>query len=245
MSAQQGTLYGVGVGPGDPQLITLKALELLQRAPVIAYPAPEQGESLTRQIVAPHLQARSDDFIEIALRMPIQSERFPAQEAYDQAEVLLSEQLRNGRDVVVLCEGDPFLYGSFMYLFARMVAAFRVEVVAGVSSINACAAALGRPLSARDDRVSILPASLPEESLMETLLASETCVLIKVGRHLAKLRAMLSKAQLLESASYVEYATMSKQRLLPLKDFVGESAPYFSMILVHRSGDARALRKSD
>ncbi|MCY4032226.1 MAG: precorrin-2 C(20)-methyltransferase [Hyphomicrobiales bacterium] len=236
-----GTLYGIGVGPGDPQLITLKALGLLQQAPVIAYPAPEHGESLTRRIVAPHLDARGDAFEEIALRMPIEIARFPAQEAYDQAEALLGKRLREGKDVVVLCEGDPFLYGSFMYLFARMVREFRVEVVAGVSSINACAAALGKPLCARDDRVSVLPAGLPEARLLESLHTSETCVLIKVGRHLGKLREMLRGAGLVENASYVEYATMNKQRVLPLGKFEGDAAPYFSMILVHRDGDARGL----
>ena len=239
----EGTLYGIGVGPGDPQLITLKALVLLQQAPVIAYPAPEHGESLTRQIVTPHLDVRDDRFEEIALRMPIEISRFPAQEAYDHAEMLLSKRLREGKNVVVLCEGDPFLYGSFMYLFVRMIREFRVEVIAGVSSINACAAALGKPLCARDDRVSVLPASLPEARLLESLRISETCVLIKVGRHLGKLREMLRGAGLLENASYVEYATMDKQRTLSLEKFEGDAAPYFSMILVHRDGDARGLRE--
>ena len=235
------TLYGLGVGPGDPQLITLKALEILRRVPVVAWPAPETGASLTREIVAPHLGARDEPFEEVALRMPIETGRFPAQEAYDRAERLLGAHLRAGRDVAVLCEGDPFLYGSFMYLFARMVRAFRVEVVAGVSSIHACAAALGRPLGARDDRVCILPATLPEARLMEAVLAAETCVLIKVGRHLARVRAMLRRAGLLECARYIEYATMSRQRLLPLERFDGDAAPYFSMILVHRGGEARTF----
>ena len=237
----EGTLYGIGVGPGDPQLITLKALGLLQQTPVIAYPAPERGESLTRRIVAPHLDARNDTFEEIALRMPIENSCFPTHEAYDHAETLLSDRLRKGKNIAVLCEGDPFLYGSFMYLFARMVQKFRVEVVAGVSSINACAAVLGKPLCARNDRVSVLPAGLPEVRLLESLRASETCVLIKVGRHLGKLREILRGAKLLESASYVEYATMSKQRFLPLEKFEGDVAPYFSMILVYRNGEARSL----
>lgn len=238
-----GTLYGIGVGPGDPQLITLKALELLQRLPVVAYPAPEKGDSLTREIVAPHLAARKEKFREIPLRMPIEGGQFPAKEAYDQAEIVLSEHLRAGRDIVVLCEGDPFLYGSFMYLFARFEKSFRVEVISGVSSINAAAAALGSPLGARDDRVCVLPASLPEANLLETILAAETCAFVKVGRHIAKLRDMLRNANLLDCASYVEYATMRRQRLFPLESFKGDVAPYFSMILVHRGGEARYLRK--
>ena len=241
----KGTLYGVGVGPGDPQLITLKALRLLQRTPVIAYPAPERGESLTRQIVTSHLDTRGDTFEEIILRMPIEVSRFPAQEAYDYAEQILSDRLREGKDIAVLCEGDPFLYGSFMYLFVRMVQKFRVEVIAGVSSINACAAALGKPLCARDDRMSVLPAGLSELRLLESLQASETCVLIKVGRHLGRLRKMLRSLGLLESASYVEYATMGRQQILPLEKFEGDIAPYFSMVLVHRDGDARGLWREE
>ena len=240
-AVKTGTLYGIGVGPGDPQLLTLKALELLQRAAVIAYPAPETGASLTREIVAPHLSARSDAYEEIALRMPIRGGRFPAEEAYDRAETLLAGHLRAGRDVVVLCEGDPFLYGSFMYLFARMVKAFPVEVVAGVSSIHAAGAALGRPLGAQNDRVGILPATLPEARLMEGILAVETSVLVKVGQHIARMRAMLQRAGLLDCAHYMEYATMNRQRFLPLKDFAGDSAPYFSMILVYRGGAARGF----
>lgn len=242
-SDEWGTLYGIGVGPGDPKLVTLKALELLQRAPVVAYPAPRQGESLTRKIVAPHLAARIEKFQEISFPIPVQSERCSAWKAYDQTEMLLGKHLRAGRDVVVLCEGDPFFYGSFIYLFVRMVELFRIEVIAGVSSINACAATLGRPLGVQNDRVCIAPASLPETDLLETILATETCVLIKVGPHINKLRNMLRKANLLYCSSYVEFATMSTQRIFPLESFEGDKAPYFSQILVHRRGHARFLRK--
>ncbi len=108
-----GTLYGLGIGPGDPELITLKALRLLKAAPVLAYPAPERGESLARRIVDPHLDGEKT---EVAIRMPLVAARFPARQVYDRAAEELGGHLAAGRDVAVLCEGDPFFYGSFMYL---------------------------------------------------------------------------------------------------------------------------------
>ena len=137
-----GTLYGLGIGPGDPELITLKALRLLRAAPVVAYPAPEAGDSLARAIVAPHLTGGQ---AELAIRMPLVPGKFPATEVYEAAEVELGTHLEAGRDVAALCEGDPFFYGSFMYLFSRLAARFPVQVVPGVSSLTACAAALGAP----------------------------------------------------------------------------------------------------
>ena len=128
-----GTLYGLGIGPGDPELITLKALKRLQAVPVIAYPAPQEGDSLARAIVAPHLDGAQR---EIAIRMPMVAARFPAQEVYDRAAEAIGGELEAGRDVAVLCEGDPFFYGSFMYLFGRMAERYPVEVIPGVSSLT-------------------------------------------------------------------------------------------------------------
>jgi len=159
-----GTLYGLGIGPGDPELITLKALRVLQSAAVLAYPAPEEGESLARRIAAPHLDGRQE---EIAIRMPIHDASFPKDDIYAAAAERLGGHLEAGRDVAVLCEGDPFFYGSFMYLFGRMAERHPVEVVPGVSSLTACAAVLGAPLAARNDVLTVLPAPLPAEALRQ------------------------------------------------------------------------------
>jgi precorrin-2/cobalt-factor-2 C20-methyltransferase len=232
-----GCLYGLGIGPGDPELITLKALRLLQAAPVLAYPAPDRGPSLARQIVAGHLPGGQ---IEIAIRMPMLVNRFPAQEVYDWAEGELGRHLRAGRDVAVLCEGDPFFYGSFMYLFGRLAERFPVEVVPGVSSLTACAASLGAPLAARNDVLVVLPAPLPEAELAERLATVEAAAIIKVGRHFEKVRRVLTELGLAEQARYVERATMENQKILPLDAVEGDEVPYFSMILVHRRGEAWA-----
>jgi precorrin-2/cobalt-factor-2 C20-methyltransferase len=130
-----GTVYGIGVGPGDPELITVKALRLLRAADVIAYPAPEQGDSFARAIAAPHLPAGR---IEIAIRMPIGDGQFPKHEIYDRAADEIAAHALAGRTVAVLCEGDPFFYGSFMYLHERLVERCPVKIVPGVSSLMAC-----------------------------------------------------------------------------------------------------------
>ncbi len=230
-----GTLYGVGVGPGDPELITLKAHRILQTVPVIAWPAPLEGDSMARRIAAPHLP---DGRIEVPIRMPLSPDRFPVEDVYDAAGRLLGEHLADGRDVAVLCEGDPFVYGSFMYLFARMAERFDVRVVPGISSLTAGAAALGAPLAARNDVLSVIPAPLPEEVLEQRLAAADAAVVIKVGRHLGKLRRVLERLDLADRARYVEYATMPEQIVRPFAEIAGETAPYFSLVLVHRRGDA-------
>jgi precorrin-2/cobalt-factor-2 C20-methyltransferase len=230
-----GTLYGLGVGPGDPELITLKALRLLRSAPVIAYPAPEHGDSLARAIVAEHLPGGQT---EIAIRMPMLVERFPAQEIYDRAAVEIGGHLEAGRDVAVLCEGDPFFYGSFMYLFGRMAERFPVQVVPGVSSLTACAAISGAALAARNDVLTVIPAPLPPERLRDLLANTDAAAIMKLGRHFTKVRDVLNELGFSAHARYVERATMSNQRLLPLDAVDPDSVPYFSMVLVHRRGEA-------
>jgi precorrin-2/cobalt-factor-2 C20-methyltransferase len=230
-----GTLYGLGVGPGDPELITLKALRLLRAAPVIAYPAPEHGDSLARAIVAGHLPGGQT---EIAIRMPMVVERFPAQEIYDRAAVEIGAHLEADRDVAVLCEGDPFFYGSFMYLFGRMAERFPVQVVPGVSSLTACAAASGAALASRNDVLTVVPAPLPPERLRELLLNTDAAAIMKLGRHFAKVRDVLTELGLAKQARYVERATMPNQRLLPLDEVDPDSVLYFSMVLVHKRGEA-------
>ncbi|MDJ0946725.1 MAG: precorrin-2 C(20)-methyltransferase [Kiloniellales bacterium] len=230
-----GRLYGLGIGPGDPELITLKALRVLQAAAVVAYPAPEVGESLARRIAAPHLDGRQE---EIAIRMPIHDASFPKDDIYDGAAETLGRHLEAGRDVAVLCEGDPFFYGSFMYLFGRMAERYPLEVVPGVSSLTACAAALGAPLAARNDVLTVVPAPLDEAALRARLEQAEAAAIIKVGRHLPKVRRVLDALGLLERARYIEHATMASQRVLPLAFLPDDAAPYFSMILVHRRREA-------
>ena len=179
-----GTLYGIGVGPGDPELLTLKAHRILRNAKVVAYPAPDSGESFARSIVAEYLSA---DQKEIPIVIPMRVERFPAQTIYDDAAKEISAYLDSGEDVVVLCEGDPFFYGSFMYLFERLTAEYSVEVVPGISSLMASAAALQRPLAARNDVLTILPGPLDDAQILAGFERSDAIAIIKVGRHFQRL----------------------------------------------------------
>ena len=230
-----GTIFGVGVGPGDPELITLKGARLLGACPVIAYPAPLEGDSMARAIAASHIPAGRT---EIAIRMPIEASRFPAQDVYAQAATEIAGHSRAGRDVAVLCEGDPFFYGSFMYLFARLADAHRVEVVPGVSSLTACAAVLAAPLAARNDVFSVIPAPLSEAELAKRLGATDSAAIIKLGRHFSKVRDVLGQLGLSDQARYVERATLPAQRISALDDVDAARVPYFSMILMHRRRDA-------
>lgn len=232
-----GTAIGIGVGPGDPELITLKGARLLGAAKVVAYPAPETGDSLARRIAAPHLPGNA---VEIPIRMPISTNRFPVEGVYDRAAEEIGAHLSEGRDVAILCEGDPFFYGSFMYLFARLAEDWPVEVVPGVSSLTACAAVSRKALAALNDVLTVLPATLPDEILRERLVATDAAAIIKLGRHMPRIRALLDDLDLTDRAEYVAHATMAQQDHGPLEDHDETTAPYFSMILVHRRGEAWA-----
>lgn len=228
-----GKLYGVGLGPGDPELITLKAARLIAAADVVAYPSLEGGDSFARAIAADLIPPGTQ---EIAISIPMTVAREPAQAAYDLGAEDLAVQLEMGKTVVVLCEGDPFFYGSFMYLFSRLADRFSCEVVPGVTSVTACAAAAGKPLAARNERVTILPGPLPEAELSDRIAGAESVAIMKVGRHLPKIRAVFEKLGLLDQAIYVERASLPQQRLCPLRD-APEKAPYFSMILMTKGAD--------
>lgn len=228
-----GTLYGVGLGPGAADLITLRAARLIEGAQVIAYPALAGGESFARSIAAGLIPAGAR---EIVIDLPMSTERAPAQAAYDRGAAEIADVLASGEDVVALCEGDPLFYGSFMYLLARLRDRFRVEIVPGVTSVTACAAAAGMPLAARNEVVTVLPGPLPDDALRARLDAAETLVIMKVGRHLGRVRALLTAEGLLDRSVYVERATLGAERVMPLAEAPGE-APYFSMILIAKGAD--------
>jgi precorrin-2/cobalt-factor-2 C20-methyltransferase len=226
-----GTLYGVGIGPGDPELITLKALRILKSVPVLAWPAPEEGPSLAREIVAGHLPGTQR---EIPIRMPLLPARFPADDVYDKAALEIGAALDAGEDVAVICEGDPFFYGSFMYLYGRLVGDYPVEVVPGVSSLTACAAALGTPLSAKNDVLTVIPGPLDTDTMRQRLTDADAVAIIKVGRHFERIRDLIEDLGLTANALYIERATMDEQRILAIGEVGDGNAPYFSMILVHK-----------
>ncbi len=228
-----GTLYGIGLGPGDPELMTLKAARLIRAAGAIAYLAPVGGDSFARAIAA---GVFPDGAEEIRIEIPMTVARHPAQGVYDDAAARIARRLEAGRDVAVLCEGDPFFYGSYMYLHARLADRFRCEVVPGVSSLGACAAALGRPLTARNDVLAVIPGPLPDDEMRRRIEDAQAVAIMKVGRHFARIRALLDDMGLSARAGYVERASLPVQRAVPLTE-APDSAPYFSMILIYKGND--------
>ena len=230
-----GWVCGVGVGPGDPELLTLKGLRIIREADVLAFPAPLEGLSFARSIVASYLD---DSRIELPIRMPMQAARFPAGAVYDRALGEIGAHLEAGRGVAVLCQGDPFLYGSFLYLFGRLSADWPVEVVPGVSSLTACAAAAGRALAARSDVLSVLPAPLGDAELEARLSACDAAVLVKVGRHFGRVRSLLMRLGLADRARLVVRAGLPDERVAPLASVDPADVPYFSTILLHKRGRA-------
>lgn len=228
----KGTLYGVGTGPGDPQLVTRIAWSLIESAKVIAYPAPDDGVSFARSIVA---DAISADAIEIPMVVPMRSGRMPAQSIYDQGAEAIKTHLDAGRDVIVLCEGDPLFYGSFMYLLARL-RDYDIEIIPGITSMTACAAAEAHPLVARNDILTVLPAPLDDATLEAGIKSAEAVVIIKVGRHLPRIRSLFDRLGYGETARYVSHASLPYQNCHKLSD-APDDAPYFSMIILYKGDD--------
>lgn len=228
-----GKLYGVGLGPGDPELMTLRAHRLISTAEVVAYPTLAGAASFARSIAAAVIPAGAR---EIVMDVPMTVERYPAQAAYDAGAAEIADTLEAGRDVVCLCEGDPFFYGSFMYVFARLAARFDVEVVPGVTSVTTCAARAGMPLAARNERLTVLPGPLPEDELRARIDGAESVAIMKVGRHLEKIRGVIGALGLTDQAVYVERASLPDEVVCPLAD-APQTAPYFSMILLTKGAD--------
>jgi len=231
MPAECGRLYGLGVGPGDPELLTLKALRLLRTVPVVAYPAPEHGDSFARSIVAAWIEGHQR---EIAIRFPMRPGPPPVG-IYETAAAALAAELESGRDVALLCQGDPLFYGSFINLLTRLAGRYRIEIVPGVSSLTAVAAAAAFPLVSQDETLAVIPAMLEEDQIAARLAECDTAAIVKLGRHVAKVRRVLDRLGLLDSAVYVEHATLPTQCTVPLAAIESDEAPYFSMVLIARS----------
>ena len=223
-------LYGVSVGPGAPDLLTLRAARIISACPVIAYPCAEGLTPFAKSIAAAHLRT---DQIEIPLVMPMTADRFPAAEVYTVAAQAIEMHLSEGRDVAVLCEGDSLLYGSFMYLLDRL-RHVPVTVVPGVSSIFAVSAAAAYPLVSRNETLSLVSGALGDKSLKSKINSADTVAIFKVGRHFDRLKTLLASMQLLSHSVYVERASLDNELVLPLAQAKG-NAPYFSMILVRKT----------
>ena len=237
MSASAGKLIGIGVGPGDPELITLKAMRAFGEADVIVFFAKAGNESHSRAVAARHLRT---GVIELPLLYPVTTElpkcssgyRDAIRDFYDSAATKIAAHLDTGSTVAVLCEGDPLFYGSYMHLHTRLAPRFPTEVIAGVTGMSGCWSAMGMPIAQGDDVFTVLPATLPEDELARRLADADAAVVMKVGRHLPKLRRALKCSGRLERAIYVERGTMADAKAIPLAAKTDDEAAYFAVVLV-------------
>jgi precorrin-2/cobalt-factor-2 C20-methyltransferase len=232
-----GKLIGVGVGPGDPELITLKAIRALAEADIVAHFAKAGNVSHARTIAAQHLRRET---VEMPLLYPLTTElpkcstgyRDALRDFYDEAAAAIAVHLDAGRVVAVICEGDPLFYGSYMHLHTRLAPRFAVEIVAGVTGMSGCWSAAGTPIAQGDDIFTVLPATLPEDELVRRFSQTNAAAVMKVGRHLPKVRRALATSGRLARAVYVERGTMADAKLVPLAAKPDDDAPYFAIVLV-------------
>lgn len=239
-----GRLYGIGVGPGDPELLTLKAARVLASADVVAYHAGTHGRSIARTIVDGLLP---DGVHEEELRYPVTTGETEhsggyygaLEDFYAECTARLGAHLEAGKSVVVLAEGDPLFYGSFMYLHDRLAHRFVTEIVPGVTSLSGATAAAALPIARHEDVLTVLPATLPLPELARRLQGTDAAVIMKLGRNFATAREALRQAGSLERAVYVERATGAAQRVFAVTDVREDEVPYMSVILV-AGADRRA-----
>jgi precorrin-2 C20-methyltransferase/precorrin-3B C17-methyltransferase len=232
-----GRLYGVGLGPGDPELVTLKAARLIRDADVVAYHAGRHGSSIARGIAADLIpvgvvEEQLDDPLTTGIAEHQRGYAGAMADFYEESAARLAVHLEAGRDVVLLAEGDPLFYGSYMYMHDRLSGRFETEVVPGVTSVAAASAAVSSPLVRQTDVLTILPGTLPEPELARRLADTQGAVIMKLGRTFPAVRRALEAAGRLGDASYVERASTGRQVVLPVAEVDPTTVPYFSIIVV-------------
>lgn len=227
--ATTGILIGVGVGPGDPELLTLKAVRLLGAAPVVAFIHAPGRESMARAIAMEHLNPSA---LHIAMEIPMDMDVSVAAKAYDAQMKDITEHLDRGDDVIFLCEGDPLFYGSFLSVLDRLGGQYQTQVVPGITSVAASAAAIPAGLARRAGVFSVIPATLDEDDLALWLAGTGSAAIIKAGPHLGKVKRVLTRLGLEARAFFCERVGFEDQRVVPLSDIEDAQAGYFSLILI-------------
>ncbi|WDF74475.1 precorrin-2 C(20)-methyltransferase [Novosphingobium sp. KACC 22771] len=235
-----GTIHGVGLGPGAPDLLSVRADRLVRGTRHIAYFRKAGRPGQARRIAEGMLR---EDAVEIAMEYPVTTEIALTDPAYNQClSAFYAQSTRRlidlshaGHDIVVLCEGDPFFYGSFMHLHSRLTGVVPVAVVPGITGMAGAWHATAMPITWGDDVLTVAMATLPEAELTRRIRDTDALVVMKIGRNMAKLRRAVAAAGREDAAWLVEYAAMPGQRVTPLAQ-AGEVTPYFSILLIHGQG---------
>jgi precorrin-2 C20-methyltransferase / precorrin-3B C17-methyltransferase len=233
-----GRFYGIGLGPGDPELITRKAARVIGESDVIAYHAGVNKQSYARTIAADLIPA---DAVEEELRYPLTTGTTDhpggyagaLAEFYEQSAARLARHLEAGRTVALLAEGDPLFYGSFMYMHDRLSTRFATEIIPGIPAFTAATAAVASPLVRQTDVLTVLPGTLPEAELARRLADTDGAIIMKLGRTFPAVRRALAAAGRLDHAMYVERASHPQQRWMPVADVDEAGVPYLSLIVVN------------
>ena len=230
-----GRFIGVGVGPGDPELLTLKALRLIASAPIVSYLANADGESQAKNIASEAFDLVTLKQAHIAIPMPMSTDRQQANLAYDSGAKAIGNELLKGQDVVFLCEGDPLFFGSFSYLLERLAGEFDCQIVPGISSIHAASAALKHPLSLLQESFCVVSGRHADAQIHQALLAHDTVVIMKAGQARPRILALLAQTERLEQAQYLEYIGRENEYICTDVEQLSPSAgPYFSLFVVTR-----------
>ncbi|PKV81674.1 precorrin-3B C(17)-methyltransferase [Nocardia fluminea] len=232
-----GKLWGIGLGPGDPELVTVKAARLIAEADVVAFHSAKHGRSISRAIAEPYLRAGQ---LEEHLVYPVTVEttdhpggyQGAIDEFYEQAAARLATHLAAGRTVALLAAGDPLFYSSYMHMHRRLADRFDAEIVPGITSVSAASAALGTPLVEGEQVLTVLPGTMPVEELTERLRETDAAAIMKLGRTFPGVRRALADSGRLHDAYYVERASSTRQRVLAAADVDESEVPYFSITLV-------------
>lgn len=237
MTPTTGCLYGLGLGPGDPELLTLKAARLLDSVPVVAYFAKRGSPSNARAIIADRLQR---PVMELPLLYPVTTEIPYMDSAYraaldafhDEAAADIATHLNAGRDVAVASEGDALFYGSYMHLHIRLAHRFPTKVVPGITAMSGAWALAGLPIAQGDDVLTVLQGTLDEDTLAARLADTDAAVIMKLGRNLPRIRTALTRAGRLDQALYAERVGTPAERVLRLAERDASPVPYFALVLV-------------
>ena len=237
----KGIIFGIGLGPGDPELLSLKAYNLIKKNKDIFFFRKKNSTGKVSQIAKKFHQKKT---VEHVMEFPVTTEiSFSSKEYktllsdfYDECCRRIKLITNDKKNVIVLCEGDPFFYGSFMHLYERLKDTEEIEIISGISGMTAAWNATKIPITWGDDVLTVVMGTMDEKKIFKSIKYSDAIIFMKIGRHFEKILRIIKKSELLKSAFLVEYASMPNEKVTKLEDFKGINVPYFSIIIIHGKG---------